>query len=262
MGRWTSPTQAAISCEVADRGREAHQLGCGGRVDDDLFPDGAPSLVTQVVALVQDCRGDVLRPLGEQQVPQDLGGHHQDGRPGVDFHVPGEDPHQVAAVLPDEVGVFLVAQRLEGGRVDDPALGGQGPVDRELGDQRLPGAGGGGHQDRLPAQDPADRLLLEGIQGKRIPLAKGLEQRLVFGGRGSGGGRLGTRRIHGRAGLRGRAPGRASAADSGGSLTRRPDGGVCGTPRAVRVPAGPTDRTSPLVPGAPRPPGQPGRSSR
>ena len=60
---------------VADGCREADELGRRRRVDDDLFPDRAATLVPQVVALVQNRRGDVLRPLGEKEVTEDLGRH-------------------------------------------------------------------------------------------------------------------------------------------------------------------------------------------
>ena len=183
--------------EVADGGGAPDELDRLGRVDDDLFPDRAPSLVPKIVALVQDRRGDVLWPLPEQEVPQDLGGHHQNGGTGIYLHVAGENADEVPAVLPDEVGILLVAQGLQGGGVDDTALCRQGLVDREFRDEGLAGPGRRRDEDRLSALPPADGLLLKGIEREGIPLPKRLEERLVFWARRGRSRNVGERWVHG-----------------------------------------------------------------
>lgn len=108
-------------------------------MDDHFLPDGAAEAVGEVVDLVHDDVAEAGEGLGSgvQHVAEDFGGHDHDRRVAVDAVVTGEEADLGGAVAPDEVGVLLVRQRLDGCRVEALAALGEGEVDGELADDGL-----------------------------------------------------------------------------------------------------------------------------
>src|SRR5439155_22808128 len=119
--------------------------------------------VLQVVNLVHHHDVQVVHRVAAlvEHVPEDLGGHHHHRSLAVDRVVAGQQAHPVDPVPGPEVTELLVRQRLQGGRVESLAPAGQGAFDAELGDHRLAGAGGGGHQDGLATVQSVDGGALE-----------------------------------------------------------------------------------------------------
>ena len=151
---------------IAHGRRQRHHRDRFLQVDQHLLPHRATSAVGQVVHLVHHDVRETEQGAGTgvQHVPQDLGRHHDDRGLGVDRVVAGEQADLVAAVAADQVGVLLVAQSLDRGGVETllPAL--QRQVDGELADQRLPGAGGRGHEHLM--------TVLEGGAGAELELVQ------------------------------------------------------------------------------------------
>ena len=151
---------------IAHGRRQRHHRDRFLQVDQHLLPHRATSAVGQVVHFVHHDVRETEQGAGTgvQHVPQDLGRHHDDRGLGVDRVVAGEQADLVAAVAADQVGVLLVAQSLDRGGVEAllPAL--QRQVDGELADQRLPGAGGRGHEHLV--------TVLEGGAGAELELVQ------------------------------------------------------------------------------------------
>ena len=124
---------------VADGRREADELDVGGRLDDDLFPHRSAREVVDVVHLVQHHVAHLVET-GQvlvDEVAQDLGGHDHDRGAVVDGVLTGNQADLRGAVLLHEVVVLLVAQGLEGCRVDDPGPLTQGTEVAVVGHHRL-----------------------------------------------------------------------------------------------------------------------------
>src|SRR4029078_4489973 len=62
---------------------------------------------------------------------------------------------------------------LEGGRVEAFAAAVESPLDRELGDDRLPRAGRRRHAHRAPRVQRIDRINLERIEGEVVSVGEG-----------------------------------------------------------------------------------------
>ena len=140
-------------------------------MDDDLFPDGTPEAVGEVVDLVHDDEGEPGEGGGPgiHHVAQHLGRHDDHGCLAVDRAVAGEEADVVGAVAADEVGILLVAQGLDRGRIERLLAAGEGEKDRELADHGLPGAGGGGHEDASTRLDGRAGALLKGVEREVEP---------------------------------------------------------------------------------------------
>jgi len=93
------------------------------------------------VAFVQDDVAEAVEAAAVERVPENLGRHDEDRRAGVHLDVAGENSDRVGAEGAGKIGELLVGERLERSRVRYAALGGEGSVDRELGDERLAGSG-------------------------------------------------------------------------------------------------------------------------
>ncbi len=158
--------------------RQRHERDRLGKVNDHLFPHGTPEPVGEVVHLVHDHVAEAQEGLrtGVQHVPQHLGGHHDHRGVGVDAVVAGEQAHLVRAVTAAQIGVLLVRQRLDGGRVEALLALLEGEVDGELADDRLARAGGRGDQDALPRLERLAGLDLEGVEAEVVHLAEGGER--------------------------------------------------------------------------------------
>jgi hypothetical protein len=151
--------------DVRNRGGEADHPDVLRGVDDRLLPDRAALDVVDVVDLVVDHRADVLEAsrILEDRVPEHLRGHDQQARARVDGHVAGHDADGVAVDLP-EVAELLVAERLDGRRVDDALVPLERVLDGEVRDEGLPRAGGRRDEHGVALQDRADRLHLKGVE--------------------------------------------------------------------------------------------------
>ena len=161
---------------VAHGRRQRGEPDVVGQVDDHLLPDGAAGPVRQVVDLVHDDVGEPPQGVGPgvEHVAQDLGGHDDDVGVTVDGVVTGQQSDALRAVPRHQVGVLLVGQRLDRGRVKALPAGSKRQVDRELPDHRLAGTRRRCDQHVAavlegPAGDP-----LEGVQPERVT---GLERR-------------------------------------------------------------------------------------
>ena len=147
---------------IAHRRRERDDEHVLREVDDDLFPHRAAEAVGEVVHLVHD---HVAEPRERARLPvhhvaQHLGRHDDDRGLGVDRRVAGEEADGGRTVAAHEVGVLLVAQRLDRRRVEGLAARREREVDGELTHDRLARPG------RCGDEDPT--ALLEG--GSRAPL--------------------------------------------------------------------------------------------
>src|SRR5207245_10785361 len=112
------------------------------------------------------------------EVAQDLGGHDHDRRAVVDRVFAGYEADRLLAVGADEVVELLVAERLEGRRVQDLGPVHQRPEDGLLGDDRLAARGGGADENSAaPAFELVDRLALEGVQLERERLLELVDER-------------------------------------------------------------------------------------
>ena len=165
---------------VGDGGGEPDELHVLRRVDDDLFPDGAATLVAHIVALVQHDIGEVAKAARVEHVAQDLRRHDEDGRARVDLHVAGEDADGVPAVRAREVAELLVRERLERRRVGDapPAL--ERGLDRVLRHEGLARAGRRGDEHGLAGFEGADGVDLERVEREREASGETLEQLHFF----------------------------------------------------------------------------------
>ena len=151
---------------VGDRGRQGHHTDGRRQVDQHLLPDGAAVRVLEVVDLVHHDREQTRerrRPFVEH-VPEHFGGHDDDRRFGVDRVVSREQPDRACAVLGHEIAELLVGQGLQRRRVEGLAAAIERPLDRELGDDGLAGAGRRRDQHRRSSIHRVDRITLEPVQ--------------------------------------------------------------------------------------------------
>ncbi len=184
---------------VAHRRRQRHQLDIRRQVNDHLFPDGSALPVGEVVHLVHDDEGEPVEafPPGRlrvEHVAQDLGGHDDHRRVRVAGGVAGEQADRVSAVAGDEIGVLLVRQRLDRGRVEAALPAGEREVGGELADDRLTGPGGRRDQDALTGVERGARLDLEGVETEGITAHEVGQSRGYGRGESPGPGRRARRR--------------------------------------------------------------------
>ncbi len=168
---------------VGDGRRQGDQRHRLREVDDHFLPDRAPEAVGEVVHLVHDHIAQAGEGLGTrvQHVPQDLGGHHDHRRLGVDAVVAGQQPDLVRAVPLDQVGELLVGERLDRCGVEAFAALLQGQVHGELADDRLARPGGGRDQHPLAGLQGLACLDLERVQTELVHLAERPESRRHLG---------------------------------------------------------------------------------
>ena len=84
------------------------------KVEDDLFPHGATGGVCKEMDFIHDHVGQPVERTraGINHVAQDLSGHHQDVRGGVDGNVTSEQADGVFAMRFDEIVILLIAEGL------------------------------------------------------------------------------------------------------------------------------------------------------
>ena len=116
----TECSQPPSSPGVVHGRREADEADLGRGQDEHLLPDATAVGVLDEVHLVEDDGVQTLEQVGagQEHVAQHLGGHDDDGRPGAQGRVAGEQPDVVLAVGGDQLAVLLVGQGLEGRRVE------------------------------------------------------------------------------------------------------------------------------------------------
>ena len=151
---------------VGHGGTQRCHLDLAGQVDDDFLPHRAAEPVGEVVDLVHDHEAEVIQcvRIRVEHVAEDFGGHDHHRGVAVDAGIAGEQAHLGGTILGGQLGVLLVAQRLDGRGVErlEPALEGQ--IDGELPHDRFPGAGRGSHQDAPAGLQGQARLALEVIE--------------------------------------------------------------------------------------------------
>ena len=160
---------------VGNRCRETHERDAPVEVDDDLLPYRTSFPILQVVDLVQHDHGHVVEiwTVRVHHVPQDLGGHDDDGCRSIDRIVSREESDTVRAVPGLELAELLVGEGFDRCRVHRSGARLESAVYRRFGYCRLAGSGGGGDDDRLAAIDRLGGGDLETIGLEVEPLQVG-----------------------------------------------------------------------------------------
>ena len=173
---------------VRHRRRQRNNVHMLGKVNNCLFPHCATETVRQVVHLIHHhiAQTGQRGRIGVEHIAQDLGGHHDHGCFRVDARIAGEQAHVVLAVRAHKVVVLLVAQRLNGGRVERLHAAAQRQVDTELTHNGLTGARRRGNEDGAVRLHSGTRLTLKIIQRKIKGRLKSPEGGLRVGGAFSG----------------------------------------------------------------------------
>ena len=159
-----------------------------GKVNNRLFPHRATETVRQVVHLIHDhiAQAGQRGRVGVEHVAQHLGGHHDHGCFRVNARIAGEQTHVILTVRAHKVVVLLVAQRLNGGRVERLHAAAQRQVDTELTHNGLTGTSRCGNEDGAVRLHSDTRLTLKVIQRKIKGRLKSPEGGLRVGGALSG----------------------------------------------------------------------------
>ena len=159
-----------------------------GKVNNRLFPHRAAETVRQVVHLIHHhiAQTGQRGRVGVEHVAQHLGGHHDHGCFRVNARIAGQQTHVILTVRAHKVVVLLVAQRLNGGRVERLHAAAQRQVDTELTHDGLTGTGGCGNEDGAVRLHGGTRLTLKIIQRKIKGRLKSPEGGLRVGGALSG----------------------------------------------------------------------------
>ena len=171
-----------------------------GKVNNRLFPHRATETVRQVVHLIHDhiAQAGQRGRVGVEHVAQHLGGHHDHGCFRVNARIAGEQTHVILTVRAHKVVVLLVAQRLNGGRVERLHAAAQRQVDTELTHNGLTGTRRRGNEDGAVRLHSGTRLTLKIIQRKIKGRLKspegGLRIRGALSGCGVGGSVIGALR--------------------------------------------------------------------
>ena len=150
---WIQPPNSSALLTVADKLTSAHLVG---QVQDDFLPHRTPHPVGEEMHLVHHHIRKSLqrRRIRVEHVAQHLGGHDHHRGVGIHRHVAGEQADPVVAVTRRQIGVLLVAQRLERRGVEAFPAGRQRQVHREFADDGLAGTRSArtpAHRGRFPA---------------------------------------------------------------------------------------------------------------
>ena len=139
-----------------------------GKVNNRLFPHCATETVRQVVHLIHHhvAQAGQRGRVSVEHVAQHLGGHHDHGCFRVNARIAGQQTHVILTVRAHEVVVLLVAQRLNGGRVERLHAAAQRQVDTELTHNGLTGTRRRGNEDGTVRLHGGTRLTLKIIQRK------------------------------------------------------------------------------------------------
>ena len=173
---------------VRHRSRQGDDVHMLGKVNNRLFPHRATETVRQVVHLIHHhiAQAGQRGRVGVEHVAQHLGGHHDHGCFRVNARIAGEQTHVILTVRAHKVVVLLVAQRLNGGRVERLHAAAQRQVDTELTHNGLTGTGRRGNEDGAVRLHGGTRLTLKIIQRKIKGRLKSPEGGLRVGGALSG----------------------------------------------------------------------------
>ena len=153
---------------VRHRSRQRNDVHMLGKVNNRLFPHRATETVRQVVHLIHHhiAQAGQRGRVGVEHVAQHLGGHHDHGCFRVNARIAGEQTHVILTVRAHKVVVLLVAQRLNGGRVERLHAAAQRQVDTELTHNGLTGTSRRGNEDGAVRLHGGTRLTLKIIQRK------------------------------------------------------------------------------------------------
>ena len=183
---------------VRHRSRQGNDVHMLGKVNNRLFPHRATETVRQVVHLIHDhiAQAGQRGRVGVEHVAQHLGGHDDHGCFRVNARIAGEQTHVILTVRAHKVVVFLVAQRLNRGRVERLHAAAQRQVDTELTHNGLTGTRRRGNEDGAVRLHSGTRLTLKIIQRKIKGRLKSPEDGLrvcgAFSGCGVGGSVVGA----------------------------------------------------------------------
>ena len=153
---------------VRHRSRQRNDVHMLGKVNNRLLPHRATETVRQVVHLIHHhiAQAGQRGRVGVEHVAQHLGGHHDHGCFRVNARIAGEQTHVILTVRAHKVVVLLVAQRLNGGRVERLHAAAQRQVDTELTHNGLTGTRRRGNEDGAVRLHGGTRLTLKIIQRK------------------------------------------------------------------------------------------------
>ena len=173
---------------VRHRSRQGNDVHMLGKVNNRLFPHCATETVRQVVHLIHHhvAQAGQRGRVSVEHVAQHLGGHHDHGCFRVNARIAGQQTHVILTVRAHKVVVLLVAQRLNGGRVERLHAAAQRQVDTEFTHNGLTGTGGCGNEDGAVRLHGGTRLTLKIIQRKFKGRLKSAEGGLCVGGALSG----------------------------------------------------------------------------
>ena len=163
-------------------------------MNNRLFPHRATETVRQVVHLIHHhiAQAGQRGRVGVEHVAQHLGGHHDHGCFRVNARIAGQQAHVILTVRAHEVVVLLVAQRLNGGRVERLHAAAQRQVNTELAHNGLTRTRRRGNQDGAVRLHGGTRLTLKIVQRKIQGRLKSPEGGLCVGGALSGCGICGS----------------------------------------------------------------------
>ena len=153
---------------VRHRSRQRNDVHMLGKVNNRLFPHCATETVRQVVHLIHHhvAQAGQRGRVSVEHVAQHLGGHHDHGCFRVNARIAGQQTHVILTVRAHEVVVLLVAQRLNGGRVERLHAAAQRQVNTELTHNGLTRTRRRGNQDGTVRLHGGTRLTLKIIQRK------------------------------------------------------------------------------------------------
>ena len=172
---------AGESCRGINGRREEDEADVWRHQNERLLPNMSTIHVVDVVDLIEDhgtqrihtdgtgraemCRG---RGMFEEQIAQDFRGHHDNLGIRIGLDVTRQDAHRGAGEEVFEIMVFLVAEGLNGCRVEDTLVLAESVGNRIFGHQSLTRARFGGNKDVFVVVDCGNRMGLKGVEGEGV----------------------------------------------------------------------------------------------
>ena len=150
--------------DVRNRGTQADEFDVLRREDEAFLPDGAARNVVNIVNLVKNNVGDIVKPLNviENCIPEDFGSHQQHLCVRIQHHIARDDA-DFLPIFGVKIAVFLIAECLNRRGVDNPAVLLDTLFDSVFGDDSLSRACWRGDNHRVIPIDCGDGILLKPV---------------------------------------------------------------------------------------------------
>ena len=151
--------------DIRNRGTQTDEFDMLRREDEALFPDGATRDVVNIVDLVKNNVGDIVKPLNviENCITEDLGSHQQHLCVRIQHHIACNDA-DFLSIFGIKIAVFLIAECLNRRGVDNPMVLLNTLFDSIFGDDSLPRARWRGDNHRVIPINRGNGILLKPIQ--------------------------------------------------------------------------------------------------